>query len=102
VYELRVKVTKVMGECTGDPPSQPGDYFTVCDGDIRIPKGGSVCPWALQSLLPLITPKEDESGELLGLDIIVSENSEEVLRIIREVVEDVDADVIVSDDHGAY
>jgi transposase-like protein len=45
---------------------------------------------------------DDESGELLGLDIIVSENSEEVLEIIQEVVEDVDADVIVSDDHGAY
>ena len=45
---------------------------------------------------------DDESGELLGLDIIVSENSDEVLEIIQEVVEDVDADVIVSDDHGAY
>lgn len=60
MYELRVKVTKVMGECTGDPPSQPGDYFTVCDGDIRIPEGGSVCLWALQSLLPIITTKERE------------------------------------------
>lgn len=45
---------------------------------------------------------DDESGELLGLDIIVSENSEEVMEMIQEVVEDVDADVIVSDDHGAY
>jgi transposase-like protein len=45
---------------------------------------------------------DDESGELLGLDIIVSENSEEVLEVIRDVAEDVEADVIVSDDHGAY
>ena len=45
---------------------------------------------------------DDESGELLGLDIIVSENSEEVLEVIRGVVEEVDAEVIVSDDHGAY
>lgn len=45
---------------------------------------------------------DDDSGELLGLDIIVSENSEQVLGIIQEVVEDVEADVIVSDDHGAY
>jgi hypothetical protein len=45
---------------------------------------------------------DDESGELLGLDIIISENSEEVLEIIQEVVEDVEAEVIVSDDHGAY
>jgi hypothetical protein len=45
---------------------------------------------------------DDESGELLGLDIIVSEDSEEVLEIIQEVVEDVDADVIVSDDHACH
>lgn len=45
---------------------------------------------------------DDKSGELLGLDIIVSENSEEVLEVIRTVAEDVEADVIVSDDHGAY
>ncbi len=45
---------------------------------------------------------DDESGELLGLDIIVSENSAEVLEIVREVMEDVDAEVIVSDNHGAY
>jgi transposase-like protein len=45
---------------------------------------------------------DDESGELLGLDIIVSENGEEVLDVIRDVAEDVEADVIVSDDHGAY
>ena len=63
MYELRVQVTKVMGECTGEPPSQPGDYFTVRDGDIIIPEGGSVCPWALQSLLPLITPREREISE---------------------------------------
>jgi len=63
VYELKVQVTKVMGECTGEPPSQPGDYFTVRDGDIIIPEGGSVCPWALQSLLPLITPREREISE---------------------------------------
>jgi transposase-like protein len=45
---------------------------------------------------------DDESGELLGLDIIVGENSEEVLEIIQEVAEEVEAEVIVSDDHGAY
>ncbi len=45
---------------------------------------------------------DDASGELLGLDIIVSENSEEVLEIIRDVVGEVGAEVIVTDDHGAY
>jgi uncharacterized repeat protein (TIGR04076 family) len=41
----------------------PGDFFTVRDGDIRIPEGGYVCLYALQSLLPLITPKEREIAE---------------------------------------
>jgi uncharacterized repeat protein (TIGR04076 family) len=63
VYELKVAVTKVLGTCTADPPMKPGDYFTVCDGDIRIPRGGYICLWALQSILPLITPKEREIAE---------------------------------------
>jgi uncharacterized repeat protein (TIGR04076 family) len=37
-----------------------GDFFTVRDGDIRIPEGSYICLWALQSILPLITPKERE------------------------------------------
>ena len=60
MYELKVTVTKVMGTCTANPPMTPGDYFTVRDGDIRIPAGGFVCVWALQNLLPVITPKERE------------------------------------------
>jgi transposase-like protein len=45
---------------------------------------------------------DDSSGELLGLDIITSEKSEEILEIIQEVVKEVEAEVLVSDDHGAY
>ncbi|MGA9348630.1 MAG: TIGR04076 family protein [Anaerolineae bacterium] len=60
MYELKVTVTKVLGECTANPPMKPGDYFTVRDGDIRIPQGGYICLWALQNLLPVITPKERE------------------------------------------
>jgi uncharacterized repeat protein (TIGR04076 family) len=41
----------------------PGDFFTVRDGDIRIPRGGTICLYALQSLLPLITPKERAIAE---------------------------------------
>ncbi|MGD9145501.1 MAG: TIGR04076 family protein [Anaerolineae bacterium] len=63
MYELKVAVTKVMGACTADPPMKPGDYFMVRDGDIRIPEGGYICMWALQSILPLITPKEREIAE---------------------------------------
>jgi uncharacterized repeat protein (TIGR04076 family) len=60
MYELKITVDKVLGKCTADPPVKPGDYFTVRDGDIRIPEGGFICLWALQSLLPVITPKERE------------------------------------------
>lgn len=60
MYELKVTVKKVLGECTATPAMKPGDYFTVSDGDIRIPEGGYICIWALQSLMPLITPKERE------------------------------------------
>jgi uncharacterized repeat protein (TIGR04076 family) len=63
MYELKVTATKVLGVCTADSPVKPGDTFTVCDGDIRIPAGGVVCLWALHSLLPLITPKEREIVE---------------------------------------
>ncbi|MEA3309415.1 MAG: transposase [Chloroflexota bacterium] len=45
---------------------------------------------------------DDETGELLGLDLIVSENATEILGIIEEVMADVNAKVLVSDDHGAY
>jgi uncharacterized repeat protein (TIGR04076 family) len=60
MYELKISVTKVLGRCTADPPMKPGDSFAVCDGDIRIPEGGYICLWALQSLLPVIPPKERE------------------------------------------
>ena len=63
MYQLKITVKKVMGECTADPPMKPGDYFTVSDGDIQIPEGGYICLWALQSLVPLITPKEREVAE---------------------------------------
>ena len=63
MYELKVTVKKVMGECTADPPMKPGDYFTVSDGDIQVPEGGYICLWALQSLMPLLTPKEREIVE---------------------------------------
>jgi len=63
MYELKVVVGKVLGTCTADPPMKRGDHFFVRDGDITIPEGGYICLWALQSLLPLITPKEREIGE---------------------------------------
>ncbi len=63
MYELKISVTKVLGTCTANPPMKPGDYFTVRNGDIRMPDGGFVCLWALQNLLPLIPAKEREIAE---------------------------------------
>jgi len=63
MYELKVTATKVMGTCTADPQVKVGDYFTVRDGDLRIPEGGFVCIWALQAMLPVLTPKEREMAE---------------------------------------
>ena len=63
MYELKVSVTKVMGECTANPPMKPGDCFTVRDGRIEIPEGGYICLWALQSLMPVLTPKERKIAE---------------------------------------
>ena len=63
MYELKVSVAKVMGACTASPPMAPGDYFTVSDGCIRVPEGGYVCLYALQSLMPLLPPKEREIAE---------------------------------------
>ena len=45
---------------------------------------------------------DDKNGDLLGLDIIVSENSEEVLDIVQGIGEQVDAEVLVSDDLNSY
>jgi uncharacterized repeat protein (TIGR04076 family) len=63
MYSLKISATKVMGTCTADVPLVPGDYFTVSNGDIRIPEGKHICIWALHSLLPLITTKEREINE---------------------------------------
>ena len=63
MYELKVSVKKVMGECTANPPMKPGDHFTVRDGRIEIPEGGYICLWALQSLMPVLTPKERKISE---------------------------------------
>ncbi len=68
MYELKVTASKVLGTCTADPQVKVGDYFTVRDGDIRIPEGGFICIWALQAMLPVLTPKEREIAEDDGED----------------------------------
>jgi uncharacterized repeat protein (TIGR04076 family) len=61
--QLKIRVSKVLGTCTAKSPLKPGDYFTVDNGDIRIPEGSHICIWALQSLLPLIPAKERDTGK---------------------------------------
>lgn len=45
---------------------------------------------------------DDETGDLLGLDIMVSEGAAEVADLLREVAEQVAAEVLVSDDLASY
>ena len=45
---------------------------------------------------------DDSDGELLGLEIIVSESTEAVVEVVRAVAEQVKAKVLVSDDLDAY
>lgn len=63
MYELKVTATKVLGECTANPPVEKGDTFTVRDGDITTPEGGFICLWALQNMLPVLTTKERDIAE---------------------------------------
>jgi uncharacterized repeat protein (TIGR04076 family) len=63
MYELKISVAKVLGECTADPPMTPGQYITVHDGSIRIPEGSFFCVWALHNVLPLVPAKEREIAE---------------------------------------
>ena len=61
MYKLRVIVEEVRGKCTA--PHRPGDYFEVSNGNIRIPEGGFVCLYSLQSLLSLLPANERELSE---------------------------------------
>jgi transposase-like protein len=45
---------------------------------------------------------DDSSGELLGIEIITSECHDDIIAVIADVIADVGAEVLVSDDHGAY
>jgi uncharacterized repeat protein (TIGR04076 family) len=61
--KLTVSVTKILGACTSLPPMEKGDWFSVEDGDIRLPDGRSFCVWAMQSILPLLPAKERRISE---------------------------------------
>jgi len=46
---------------------KPGDYFTVRGGAVRIPAGGYVCLWALESLMPVLAQSEANSASAADL-----------------------------------
>jgi transposase-like protein len=45
---------------------------------------------------------DDRDSDLLGMEIIASENTEEVLKLVQEVAEYVKAEVLISDDLDTY
>jgi transposase-like protein len=45
---------------------------------------------------------DDQDSDLLGLEIVASENAEEVLAVVREVADQVGAEALVSDDLDTY
>jgi transposase-like protein len=45
---------------------------------------------------------DDETDELLGLDITASESAEEIEPFIREIAAQVDAEILISDDFDTY
>jgi transposase-like protein len=45
---------------------------------------------------------DDATGDLLGIDVMVSEGAEEVEELLRGVAEQVEAEVLVSDDWDSY
>lgn len=84
--DLKISVTKVMGNCTLNTPLKAGDQFWASDGRIFIPPGGFVCAWALGSLLPLLPAKER--------DIVESKDQDWMWRVHHTQCPDPDGRVI--------
>jgi len=45
---------------------------------------------------------DDQSGDLLGLEVVTSENTDEVREVVEQAAEQVEAEVLVSDDLDVY
>jgi uncharacterized repeat protein (TIGR04076 family) len=57
LYDLRVTVDRIEGRSVCG--LQVGDYFEVTESSrVRIPAGRHFCLYALQSVLPLLPPKQ--------------------------------------------
>lgn len=58
MHELWISVEKIEGVCSSKRPMGLGSGFLVRSGRLAFPKGGPICLFALQSILPLIPAKE--------------------------------------------
>ena len=58
MHELWISVERIEGACTSDHPMGLGTGFLIRNGRMHFPKGGPVCLFSLQSVLPMLTAKE--------------------------------------------
>lgn len=73
LYDLRVTVVAIEGRSVCG--LQVGDYFELTESSrLRIPAGKHFCLYALQSVVPLLTPKQRrlDSNDWLERDTLVA------------------------------
>lgn len=73
LYDLRVTVHAIEGRSVCG--LQVGDYFELTESSrVRIPDGKHFCLYALQSVIPLLTPKQRQldANDWLERDTLVA------------------------------
>jgi uncharacterized repeat protein (TIGR04076 family) len=73
LYDLRVTVVSIEGRSVCG--LQVGDYFELTESSrLRIPAGRHFCLYALQSVVPLLTPKQRklDANDWLERDTLVA------------------------------
>jgi uncharacterized repeat protein (TIGR04076 family) len=73
LYDLRVTVVSIEGRSVCG--LQVGDYFELTESSrVRIPDGKHFCLYALQSVIPLLTPKQRvlDASDWLEQDTLVA------------------------------
>jgi uncharacterized repeat protein (TIGR04076 family) len=58
MHELWVSVERIEGGCSSKHPMRRETGFLVRNGKLAFPKGGPLCLFALQSILPMLPAKE--------------------------------------------
>lgn len=73
LYDLRVTVVSIEGRSVCG--LQIGDYFELTESSrVRIPEGKHFCLYALQAVIPLLTPKQRvlDANDWLEHDTLVA------------------------------